>query len=109
MQEQTPSRGSKKLLEQFRTKSGTVNPEDVKAAVAAPSGSELKLLNWHVRGIPPVYWEVEAAFQAKPEQLGQAVSHFAANASIRNIEILINGIPKPDIAQLTVIAEQGGE
>lgn len=108
MQPETSTRGSKKLLEQFKT-GAPISHEEVKAAVAAPAGSEYKLLDWHVRGIPPVYWEVEAAFQVDPQQLGAAVTHFAANASIRNINILINGIPKPDVAQLNVISELRSE
>jgi hypothetical protein len=40
--------------------------------------------------------------------LGDLVNHFAANASIRDINILINGIPNPDVAQVNVVVA-GGE
>jgi hypothetical protein len=105
MQHESPTRGSKKLLEELAKKGAGSSPEEIKAAVAVPANADYKLLDWHMRGIP-AFWELEAVFQVSPPQLGQAVTHFAENAAIRNIDILINGIPKPDIAQVTVIVSQ---
>lgn len=102
-------RGSEKLLAQLAKKGAAVTAEDVKAAVSIPANSDYKLLRWLIRGIPPVYFELEAALQVKPQQLGDVVNHFAANASIRNINILINGIPVPDWAQVNVIVGHSGE
>jgi hypothetical protein len=102
------ARGSHKLVAQLAKKGAAATHEDVKAAVALAASSEYKLLRWLIRGIPPVYLELETVFEVKPQQLGDLVNHFAANASIRDINILINGIPNPDVAQVNVVVA-GGE
>ena len=101
------ARGSQKLLAQLVKKGTAATAEEVKAAVALPAASDYKLLRWLIRGIPAVYYEVETVFQLQPKQLGEAVNHFAANTAIRNINILINGIPFPDIAQINVTLAHG--
>ena len=108
MANEGPARGSHKLLAQLAKKGASATHEDVKAAVALPAASDYKLLRWLIRGIPPVYFELEAMFSTKPQQLGDLVNHFAASSGIRDINILINGIPKPDIAQVNVVVT-GGE
>jgi hypothetical protein len=109
MANQGPARGSQKLLAQLAKKGAAATADDVKAAVSVPAAADYKLLRWLIRGIPPVYFELETSFQVKPSQLGDAVNQFAANSAIRNINILINGIPIPDIAQINVIAAESGE
>ena len=101
------ARGSQKLLAQLVKKGAAATAEEVKAAVALPAASDYKLLRWLIRGIPAVYLEIETVFQVQPKQLGDAVNHFVATAGIRNINILINGIPIPDIAQINVTLAHG--
>ena len=108
MSNEGQARGSHKLLAQLAKKGAAATHEDVKAAVALPAASDYKLLRWLIRGIPPVYLELETVFSVKPQQLGDLVNHFAASAGIRDIKILINGIPKPDIAEVNVVVA-GGE
>ena len=100
------TRGSHKLLAQLAKKGHTATPEDVKAAIALPVAADYKLLRWLIRGTP-AYFEVETMFQMNPSQLGEAVNHFAENSAVRDINILINGIPKPDIAQINVTLAHG--
>src|SRR5262245_30259962 len=108
MSQEGQARGSEKLLAQLARKGTAATPEEVKAAVALPATSDYKLLRWLIRGIPPFYLELETAFQMKPQQLGDAINHFTATAGIRGINILINGIPKPDIAEVNVTLAHGG-
>jgi hypothetical protein len=102
------SRGSQKLVAQLAKKGAAATHEDVKAAVALPAASDYKVLRWLIRGIPPIYFELETMLSVKPQQLGELVNYFAANSAIRDINILINGIPHPDVAQVNVVVA-GGE
>src|SRR5262250_2124028 len=108
MANEAQARGSEKLLAQLAKKGAAATLDDVKAAVSLPATSDYKLLRWLIRGIPPVYFEVETAFQVTPQQIVDFVRHFAAHPGIRDIDILINGIPKPDIAQVNVVLAHGG-
>jgi len=108
MAQEGQARGSHKLVAQLAKKGAAATHEDVKAAVALPTASDYKVLRWLIRGIPPIYLELETVFSVKPQQLGDLVNHFAANSAIRDINILINGIPFPDIAQVNVVLA-GGE
>ena len=103
------ARGSEKLLAQLAKKGTAATVEDVKAAVSLPATADYKVLRWMIRGIPAVYFELETAFQVKPQQLADFVNHFAAQKGIRDLNILINGIPKPDIAEVNVILAHAGE
>jgi hypothetical protein len=109
MANEAQARGSEKHLARLAKKGAAATLEDVKAAVSLPATSDYKLLRWLIRDIPPVYFEVETAFQVKPQQLAEFVNHFAAQSGIRDLNILINGIPKPDIAQVNVVLAHGGE
>jgi hypothetical protein len=100
------ARGSHKLLSDLIKKGSAATPEEVKAAVSIPANSDIKLLRWLVRGTP-VYWEIETIFQLQPRQLGDVVNHFVATAGIRDINILINGTPKPDLAQIGAVIAHG--
>ena len=109
MPTENPARGSEKLLAQLAKKGSAATPADVKAALALPSNTDYKLLRWLIRGIPPVYFEVETTFQVQPKQLGEAVGRFTANEAVRDIHILINGIPFPDIAQISAVMSHSGK
>ncbi|HET9284094.1 MAG TPA: hypothetical protein VFR24_19255 [Candidatus Angelobacter sp.] len=109
MSNQASARGSQKLLAQLVQKRTAATPEEVKAAVSIPTTADYKLLRWQIRGIPPFYYELETDFQVAPQNVGELVNHFAVNSAIRNINILINGIPKPDIATVNVVVAESGE
>jgi hypothetical protein len=108
MSNQASTRGSQKLLAQLVQKR-TATPEEVKAAVSIPTTADYKLVGWKPRGIPPFYYELEMTFQVAPRNVGELVNHLATNAAIQNINILINGIPKPDIANVNVVLAESGE
>jgi hypothetical protein len=96
------SRGSDKLIAGLAQKGLTATPQDVIAALAVPSS--LSLLRWHPRGIPPVYFEIEAAFQVKRADLAAAVASFSAHNGLKGIKILTNGIPAVyDTAEIQVV------
>lgn len=109
MSNQASMRGSQKLLTQLVQKRASATPEEVKAAVSIPAVADYKLLRWHIRGTPPVFYELVADLQSSPQHVGELVNHLATNPAIRNINILINGIPKPDIANVNVVLAEHGE
>jgi hypothetical protein len=79
-------------------------PDDVKAALAIPANTNYTLLRWHPRGIPPVYYEVEAAFQVPRAQLATALTAFTALNGLKQVKILTNGIPSVyDAAEIEVV------
>jgi len=107
MAQPTMSRGSDKLLADLVKKGRQASAQDVKSALSLEPTTEIKILNWHPRGLPPALLEVEAIMETPTQNLGSVVSRLAQSAQIRHINILVNGIPIPDIAQITVIAEAG--
>jgi hypothetical protein len=109
MAQEGQARGSEKLFANLAKKGTAATVEDVKAAVSLPATADYKLMRWLIRGIPPVYYEVETLFQVKPAQLGEFVNHFAAQAGIRGVNILTNGIPVFDVAEVNVTIARGGE
>jgi hypothetical protein len=109
MSTEAATRGSQKLLAQLAKKGSAATHEDIRAAVALPVASNYKLLRWLIRGIPPVYFELETRFEVKPHEIAGLVNHFAANSAIRDINILINGTPILDIAQVNVTLAHSGE
>lgn len=102
------ARGSQKLLAELIKKGTAATPDEVKAAVAVPSAAELKLLRWLIRGLPPIYYEVETVFETQAKQLSSIVNSLAANAGIRQINILTNGLPAFDTAQITAVVAHTG-
>jgi hypothetical protein len=108
MSNQAPARGSQKLIAQLVQKR-TATPEEVKAAVSIPTTEDYKLVRWKPRGIPPFFYELELDFQVATKNVGALVNHLAANAAIQNINILINGIPRPEIANVNVVVAESGE
>ncbi|MCU1252745.1 MAG: hypothetical protein JWQ49_5774 [Edaphobacter sp.] len=103
----TEQRGSEKLLSELIKKGSAATPDEVKAAVAVPAAVDYKLLRWLIRGIPPVYYEVETLFQVRPDQVSDIVKSFTANERLRGIDVFIYGIPKPDIAHVSATIAQG--
>ena len=109
MSNENPARGSHKLLAQLAAKGAAATTEEVKAALSLPANSDYKLLRWLIRGIPPIYFEVETTLQVQPKQLAGLVNHFAESSGIRDINILINGIPFPEIVNVTVLQAHSGQ
>jgi hypothetical protein len=95
--------GSQKMLTALIQKGSAATVEDVKAAVAVPAAAELKLLTWQIRGIPSIYLELEAVFQTQYTKVADAVNRFTAVDGIKNINVLVRGIPKPDIAEISAV------
>lgn len=85
--------GSQKLLSSVLSKGSAATPEEVKAALAIPATVDYKLIRYFPRGIPPVYQELEAAFEVSPAQLPELVSQLAAHPAIGNLNVLVRGIP----------------
>ena len=96
-------RGSQKLLENLSKNGETPSIDEIKKAVALPSSVNYKILNWLVRGIPPAYLELDATLQVSTAQLAEVVNRFVQlNDSTIGLEILINGIPAPEIANVRI-------
>jgi hypothetical protein len=94
-------RGSQKLLERLAKNGETPSPKEIIEAFNFPASA--KIPNWLIRGIPPVYLELEGTVEVPIADLSTLVQRFVAlNDSAINLKILINGIPIPEIAQVTV-------
>jgi hypothetical protein len=103
-------RGSQKLLEGLTRNEELPSLDEIKKAVALPASLDYKVLNWQIRGIPPAYLEWETTLQVKPADVAQVVSHFVAlNDSTIGLRILTNGIPFPEIANITITNGGPGE
>jgi hypothetical protein len=73
---------------------------DVKNAKALQSAiSKWKVTDWHELGTPTPEM-VRGAISGSPGRLGTVVGKLAQIKEIRNINILIHGIPRPDLAQV---------
>jgi len=102
-------RGSQKLLEGVAKNQDTPTLDEIKKAVALPVSVDYKVLNWLIRGIPPAYLEWETTLQVSPANIGTVVNHFVGlNDSTIGLRILINGIPFPEIANITITNTPGG-
>lgn len=94
-------RGSQKLLEHLARNGDVPNVEEIKKALQLPATA--KIPNWLIRGIPPVYLELEATIEVPIAHLNDVVGRFVAlSDSTINLNILTHGIPVPDIAQIVV-------
>lgn len=101
-------RGSQKLLEHLARNGDVPNVEEIKKSLHLPATA--KIPNWLIRGIPPVYLELEGTIEVPIAHVSDVVSRFVAlNDSTINLNILINGIPIPDIAQIVVRNTPGEE
>jgi hypothetical protein len=97
-------RGSNQLISTLVNKGLAATPADVKAALAIPANADYTLLRWNPRGIPPVYYEVEAAFQVPRTELATALSNFTGLDGLKQVKILTHGIPPVyDAAEIEVV------
>jgi hypothetical protein len=96
-------RGSQKLLEGLAKNGETPSIEEIKKALGVGSIAQLRIPNWLIRGIPPAYLELEATLEVPIAHLNDVVNRFVQlQDSTINLNILINGIPVPDVATLVV-------
>ena len=103
-------RGSQKLLEGLSKNQEAPTIEEIKKAIALPAAVDYKVLNWLIRGTPPAYLEWETTLQVSTTNLATVVNHFVGlNDSTIGLHILINGIPIPEIANITVTNTGPGE
>jgi hypothetical protein len=94
-------RGSQKLLEGLAKNQDAPSIEEIRKAIALPV--DYKVLNWLIRGTPPAYLEWETTLQVSTANLATVVNHFVGlNDSTIGLRILINGIPIPEIANVTI-------
>lgn len=101
-------RGSQKLLEHLARNGDVPNVEEIKKALQLPA--TVKIPNWLIRGLPPVYLELEGTVEVPIAQVNEVVGRFVAlNDSAINLKIFINGTPIPDIAQIVVRNTPGEE
>ena len=99
----TETRGSQKLLAKLSGQDKLPSIDELKKALNIAPNVELKLPNWLIRGIPPVYMEWDATIQVPLSQASAVLNGFVAlNDSTINLHIFINGIPVPDIATIVV-------
>ena len=83
-------RGSAKLF-------SSLSDTHAKALQSAISG--WRVVDWHQLGKPAVE-VVNAGIAGSPAKLGAVIGKLAKIKEIRELEILINGQPRPDIAQI---------
>ena len=102
------ARGSDKLMSGLAAKGAASTPDDVKAALAIPATTNYTLQRWQIRGIPPVYYELEAVGEVAASDVASTVQHFAAVPGFRKIIVLPNGVPVFSTAQIeTTVAFAG--
>ena len=96
-------RGSQKLLEGIAKNGETPTLEEIRHALSLPTTVQLHVPNWLTRGTPQAYLELDATLQVPIAHLNEVVDRFVKlNDSSINMNILINGIPIPEIAQIRV-------
>jgi hypothetical protein len=96
-------RGSQKLLESLSKNGELPTLDEVKKALAFPATLQLEVPNWLVRGVPPAYLQLDATLRVPVSHLSQVIDRFVKlNDSAINLNILINGIPFPEIANIRI-------
>ena len=83
-------RGSDKLF-------GGLDPKRAKALRSAISG--WKIIDWHDLGKPSTD-VITAGISGSPGRLGAVVGRLVKIKEIRGLEILINGQPRPELAEV---------
>jgi hypothetical protein len=83
-------RGSEKLQ-------AALGDRGARAFLSAVSG--WKVIDWHELGQPAVEL-VTGAIAGRPTKIGATIDKLLALERVRGIEILINGQPKPDLAEI---------
>jgi hypothetical protein len=96
-------RGSQKLLESLSKNGELPTLDEVKKALAFPATLQLEVPNWLVRGVPPAYLQLDATLRVPVSNLSQVIDRFVKlNDSSITMNILINGIPFPEIANIQI-------
>jgi len=106
--ESADARGSEKLLAALIQKGSAATPDEVKEALAIPAASDYRLVRYFPRGIPPYYFQLEAALEVPQTKVAEAVTHLAANSAIQTINVLMRGIP-PVIKTAEITAVLAGK
>ena len=100
---QSQLRGSQKLLEGLAKNGEVPSIDQIKKALKIESIEGLRVPNWLIRGQPAAYLELEGTLEVPIAQLNTLLNSFVQlNDSAINFVILINGIPIPEIATVTV-------
>jgi hypothetical protein len=86
----TGGRGSYKLY-------SDISPTKAKKLQSALAG--WKIIDWHELGKPGIE-VITAGISGSPGHLGKVVTKLTKIKEIRGLEILINGQPKPEIAEV---------
>ncbi len=103
-------RGSQKLLENLARNGEIPTVDEIKKALAFPASLNYTIPNWLTRGIPPAYLELDATLQCPVTQVGEMVNQLMRlNDSTINLNILVNGIPIPDICTVRIRNTEGEE
>lgn len=95
---QKKARGSDKL-------EASLGERRARAFQSAVSG--WKIIDWHELGQPAVEL-VTGAIAGRPRRIGATIDKLLALERVRGIEILINGQPKPDLAEIRFQIRTGG-
>lgn len=108
MTQEAAVRGSQKILQQFAEKGQHLTIDDLKKAVALPAAVDYKFLRWYYRGRPADLYQLDATVETNVKNLGSVVDHFATRFGIADMNILINGLPYPELATVRIqVSEQG--
>jgi len=83
-------RGSVKLF-------GALPPSKAKAFQSAMAG--FKVIDWHELG-QPTPEIISGAFAGKPARVGSLVDKLMKFKEVRELDILIDGTPRPELAQV---------
>lgn len=96
-------RGSQKLLRGLARNGEMPSLSEIKQALGLEALDGLLVPNWLIRGIPPVYLELDATFQVPIEGLNEVMNSFIQlNDSSFNFNVHIRGIP-PVVDWATVV------
>ncbi len=80
--------------ERIKAASGKAPGRTFRSAV-----SGWKLIDWHELGQPAVEL-ITGAISGRPKRIGATIDRLLKLERVHGIEILINGQPKPDIAEI---------
>ena len=101
-------RGSQKLLANLGKHTDVPNVEAIKKALQLPEAA--KIPSWQTKGTPQDFVQLNATIEVPISHLNDVVKSFVGlNDSSINLNILINGIPIPDVAQVVVRNTPPGE
>jgi len=96
-------RGSQKLLEGLAKNGEMPTLDEIKRALALQGNVQLQVPSWLIRGTPQAYLQLDATLQVPIGHLNEVIDRLIKlNDSSINLNILINGIPYPEIAQIRV-------